>query len=76
MFVSNVIRLPAIEIWAARFQHLKIIECTKVALCSRCDKEENSLGYLEEKSNNTNLQGFIEKEKEEVGTSDDNELLI
>ena len=39
-------------------------------MCSRCDNEGNSLDYLEEEqSNNTNLQGSIEKEKEEVGTN-------
>lgn len=39
------------------------------ALCSRCDKEENSSDYLEEEqSNNTNLPGPIEKQNEEVGT--------
>ena len=47
-------------------------ECKKVALCSRCDKEENSSDCLEEEqSNNTNLQGSTEKDHEEFGTLDD-----
>ena len=52
-------------------------ECKKVTLFSRCHREGNSSDYFEEKqSNNTNLQDSIEKEKEEVGTSDDNEVMI
>ena len=52
-------------------------EWKKVALCSRCDKEGNSSDYLEEEqSNNTNLQGSVEKEKKEVGTSNEYELMI
>ena len=43
-------------------------KCKKVAFSSKCDKQENSSDYQEEQFSNTNLQGSIEKEKEEVGT--------
>ena len=56
------------------FETLKIIQDGKNARKSRFVQNVTSkktVQIIKKKFNNTNLQGSIEKEKEEVGTSDD-----